>query len=154
MMGWGAGGVRQGNTGGANERKNTANREGAEDWEEGRANEGDVMQVRREGRPGRNSGNRAGLINQIQDRCVGKLRLVRSTGKQKRTEEGTKNHHINLENTHKMNSNDRTMTAPNTAIFKLLSFSFFYPQDQISDLILIRSKKKIIKKKQVPVTTK
>lgn len=33
---------------------------------------GDAAQVWREGGPGQNSGNRAGLIKQIQDRCGGK----------------------------------------------------------------------------------
>lgn len=37
-------------------------------WEEGNANEGDAGQVWRESSLGRNSGNRAGLIKQIQDR--------------------------------------------------------------------------------------
>ena len=37
--------------------------------EDGRAGEGDVVQVWREGRPRKHSGNRAGLIKQTQDRC-------------------------------------------------------------------------------------
>lgn len=41
-----------------------------QDW----AYEGDAVQVWRESRPGRNTGIRAGLIRQIQDR----VRLVRS----------------------------------------------------------------------------
>ena len=48
-------------------------------WEKGRANEGDVAQVWREGRPGRNSGNRAGLIKHTQDRCV---RGAKKTGRE------------------------------------------------------------------------
>ena len=45
--------------------------------EEGRADEGEAAQVWSEGGQGQNSGNRAGLIKQIQDRCGGKIMLVR-----------------------------------------------------------------------------
>lgn len=51
---------------------------------------GDAAQVWREGGPGQNSGNRAGLIKQIQDRCGGKIMLVK---KNRRVE---KENNINL----------------------------------------------------------
>lgn len=41
-------------------------------WREGRANEGDALQVWRGEPAGMNSGNRAVLIKQIQDRCGAK----------------------------------------------------------------------------------
>ena len=47
-----------------------------------RANEGDVEQVWRGSRLGEISANSTGLIKQIHDRCGGKIRLVRSTGRQ------------------------------------------------------------------------
>lgn len=48
----------------------------------GKTNEDDAVQVRREGRQGKNSGNKAELINQIQHRFGGKIMLARSTRKQ------------------------------------------------------------------------
>ena len=81
-------GVRRRNTGEGNEWKNTRNREGAGRLEENkkgkntgrRANEGDVVQVWRESRLGKNSGNKAGLIFLIKDRREWKIRLVTKTG--------------------------------------------------------------------------
>ena len=57
---------------------------------QGRANEGDALQVWRENRPRRNSGNRAGMIKRIWDRCGGKIRRVRGTRKNRTLGKGQK----------------------------------------------------------------
>lgn len=53
---------------------------------QGRANEGDALQVWRESRLRRSSGDRARMIKQIRDRCGGKIRLVRNQNDRTKTD--------------------------------------------------------------------
>lgn len=68
-------------------------------------------------RPGRNSGNRAGLIKQKQDRWGGKHNLVRSTRKQN-TEKRAKKDRNNIKHTY----NETKITGPRP--FKMRSKHF------------------------------
>ena len=56
----------------------------------GKTNEEDAVQVRREGRRGKNSGNRAELINQILARTTRKQEGRQNTGKEQTTAQNQK----------------------------------------------------------------
>lgn len=70
----------------------------------GKTNEDDAVQVRREGRQGKNSGNKAELINQIQHRFGGKScwRGAQENRKEDRTLEKGKQQHKTRKHTHTM----------------------------------------------------